>query len=51
MKKGSNTDIDKIKKFLLKLGFVCNSQPFAQQLVFCKGKEIVSIKNNKKNKK
>lgn len=40
-------DIEKVKKFLLELGFVCNSYPSAQHLIYFKDGETVVIKNNK----
>jgi len=40
------SDIDKIKKFLVELGFVCSSQPSAQHLIYSKDGETVMIKNN-----
>ena len=45
------SDIDKIKNFLVKLGFVCNSYPSAQQLIYSKDGETILIKNNTKEKK
>ena len=43
----SSKDVEAIKKFLIGLGFVCNSNPSAQNLVFCKNKEVVIIKNER----
>jgi hypothetical protein len=40
-------DIEKVKNFLLELGFVCNSYPSAQHLIYSKDGETVVIKNNK----
>jgi len=40
-------DVEKVKHFLLGLGFVCNSYPSAQHLIYTKNKETVVIKNNK----
>lgn len=40
-------DIEKIKNFLLSLGFVCHSYPSAQHLIYSKDGETVVIKNNK----
>lgn len=40
-------DIEKIKIFLEKLGFVCNSDPLAQHLIYSKNGETVIIRNNK----
>ena len=42
------SDIEKIKHFLLDLGFVCNSYPSAQHLIYSKNEEIIIIKNNEK---
>jgi hypothetical protein len=41
-------DIDKIKNFLVELGFICDSYPSAQCQVYSKNSEIVIIKNNEK---
>jgi len=41
-------DIEKIKKYLLDLGFICKSYPSAQHLIYSKNKDIIIIKNNKK---
>lgn len=41
-------DIDKVKNFLVGLGFVCNSYPSAQYLIYSKDGETVVIKNRKK---
>jgi len=38
-------DIEKVKHFLLKLGFECNSFPSAQNLIYLKKNEVISIKN------
>jgi len=43
------SDIEKIKHFLLDLGFVCNSYPSAQHLIYSKNEDIILIKNNEKN--
>ena len=40
--------IEKIRNFLAELGFVCNSDPSAQNLIYSKNGETVIIKNNKK---
>jgi len=45
--KNKSGDIDKVKKFLIGLGFVCNSYPSAQHLIYSKDGETVVIKNNK----
>jgi hypothetical protein len=47
-KKQDAKDIEKVKDFLLKLGFVCTSYPSAQHLIYSKSGETVIIKNNKK---
>jgi len=39
-------DLEKIKEFLVKLGFVCNSNPTAHHLIYTKDKETIIIKNN-----
>ena len=41
-------DIGNVKKCLVELGFVCNSYPSAQQLIYTKNNEVVIIKNSKK---
>ena len=41
-------DIEKIKNFLIELGFVCSSYQFAQNLIYSKNGETVIIKNNKR---
>jgi hypothetical protein len=45
--KRSLTDIEKIKNFLVKLGFVCNSFPTSQNLIYTKDDESIIIKNSK----
>jgi len=40
-----NDDIEKVKKYLSGLGFVCNSDPTAQNLVYSKNEELLIIKN------
>ena len=45
--KRSLTDIEKIKNFLIELGFVCNSFPSSQNLIYSKNKEIIIIKNKR----
>jgi hypothetical protein len=37
--------IEKVKNFLIDLGFVSNSDPSAQHLIYTKGGETVIIKN------
>ena len=39
------SDIEKTKNFLLEMGFVCNSHPSAQHLIYTKKTEVVIIKN------
>jgi hypothetical protein len=41
------SDIEKIKNFLIELGFICQSQPSSQNLIYSKKGETVIIKNNK----
>jgi len=43
-----NNDIDKVKNYLLNLGFKCNSYPTAKHLIYSKEGEKVVIKNSKK---
>jgi len=45
------SDIEKVKIFLVGLGFICNSYPSAQHLIYSKDGETVVIKNSKKIKK
>ncbi len=45
--KEEDSDIGKIKEFLLELGFICKSYPSAQNLIYTKSGDIVIIKNNK----
>ena len=40
-------DIKKVKNYLLELGFVCNSQPSAQNLIYSKNENIIIIKNDR----
>lgn len=42
------SDIEKIKNFLVGLGFVCDSYPTSQNFIYSKNGEVVIIKNNKK---
>lgn len=44
--KTKSSDIEKIKNYLLRLGFVCSSYPTAQCLIYSKNSDIVIIKNN-----
>ena len=52
MKKSSKereiNDIEKIKNYLVKLGFVCDSYPSSQNLIYSKKGDVIIIKNNKK---
>lgn len=41
-------DIEKIKNFLLELGFVSNSHLSSQNLIYSKKGDIIIIKNNEK---
>jgi hypothetical protein len=45
--KRKTDDIKKVKTYLLGLGFVCNSHPSSQNLVYSKNMDIIIIKNNK----
>jgi len=48
---GKNKELDdkeKIKNFLVKLGFICNSSKSAQHLIYSKNGEVIMIKNSKK---
>ena len=45
------SDIEKVKNFLVRLGFVCNSHPSAQHLIYSTDRETVIIKNNKEIRK
>jgi hypothetical protein len=40
-------DIKKIKNFLLKLGFICDSSPSSQNLIYSKDGEVIMIKNRR----
>lgn len=44
---GKSSDIEKVKEFLVELGFMCSSYPSAQHLIYSKGEETVIIKNDK----
>ena len=46
--KKETDEIKKIKKFLLGIGFVCNSSPNAKHLIYSKNSDVIIIKNNKK---
>jgi len=48
MKNKELNDIEKIKNFLVKLGFICHSSPSSQNMIYSKDGEVVMIKNNKK---
>ena len=39
------SDIQKIKNFLVRLGFICQSQPSSQNLIYSKKGDIIIIKN------
>ena len=41
-------DIEKIKNFVVGLGFICQSHPSSQNLIYSKKGDIIIIKNNKK---
>jgi len=45
--KKESDDIEMIKHFLVELGFVCNSYPSAQHLIYSKKGEVIIIKNNR----
>ena len=45
-KKTPSSDIEKIKTYLTKQGFVCNSCPTAQNLIYAKNGDVIIIKNN-----
>lgn len=40
-------DIKKIKNFLEKLEFICDSSPSSQNMIYTKNGEVVMIKNRK----
>ena len=40
-------DIKKIKNFLEKLEFICDSSPSSQNMIYTKNGEVVMIKNTK----
>jgi hypothetical protein len=44
-KKEVLSDIEKLKKFLLGIGFVCKSYPSAGNLIYSKKGKVVIIKN------
>ena len=46
--KRKTDDIKMIKTHLLELGFVCNSHPSSQNLVYSKNMDTIIIKNSKK---
>jgi len=41
-------DIEKIKNFLVGLGFRCQSQASSQNLIYSKKGDVILIKSNKK---
>ena len=47
-KKREADDIERIKDFLMGLGFASNSHPSSQNFIYSKNGEVVIIKNNKK---
>jgi hypothetical protein len=51
MDKKKLNDIEKIKNFLIRLGFVCSSYQSAQNLIYSKNGETVIIKNSKSKKR
>ena len=50
MEKRDLSDVEKIKHFLVELGFVCNSFPSSQNSIYSKNGEVVILKNTKKIK-
>jgi hypothetical protein len=46
--KSKTDDIKKVKNYLIGLGFVCNSHPLSQNLIYSKDEEVIIVKNNKK---
>ena len=46
--KNNTNDIEKIKEYILGLGFICNSTPNAQNLIYSKKGDLVIIKNKEK---
>ena len=42
------SDFEKIKDFLIELGFICQSQSSSQNLIYSKKGDVVIIKNNNK---
>ena len=47
--KRKSGDIEKVKDFLMGLGFMCTSYPSAQNLIYSKAGETVIIENDKTN--
>ncbi|MDG6218161.1 MAG: hypothetical protein QCI00_01825 [Candidatus Thermoplasmatota archaeon] len=47
MENKKSGDIEQVQNFLIGLGFICNSYPSAQHLIYSKDGEIVIIKNKK----
>ena len=47
-KERESDDIKKIKNYLLGLGFVCNSHPSSQNLIYSRSTDVIVIKNSKK---
>lgn len=48
IEKKNQKDIDRIKKFLEDLGFICKSYPSAQHLIYSKNGNTIIIKNKVK---
>jgi hypothetical protein len=42
-----SNDMKQIENFLVELGFICNSVPSAQHLIYSKNRDVVMIKNKK----
>lgn len=45
--KNDTSDMENIKDFLMNLGFISNSDPSAQHLIYTKNGETIIIKNSK----
>jgi|GEM_PF-1103981 len=43
-------DMEKIKSFLVELGFICISSPLSQNLIYEKNGEVIMIKNKRGEK-
>ncbi len=46
--KNKGSDIEKVKNFLVSLGFICKSYSSAKHLIYSKSGETVVIKNRHK---